>query len=412
MIVSAFNVDASCLVRRHRIYFNGNHYFDSFQSNKRRLFITTTTTTTSIKTRNTNDNDEDISKTTLQYQQQQQQQEHTTSPSSRSTSILSPPNQRAVILNNHLQALGRQGLPSLDIKYIHDSNKTTTTYTKNDEYATGIMTAALESLKDPTLGYDQRFGKSALKTYRSFVYPKTNQQEEQELDTIQLEAAAGRTARQIDFLIKRHRSHETEWIRHHDGTTTPSKSNNEKQKLIRRFPIVLVLDNLRSALNVGSLYRTAETCACQEVLTCGITPHPGGNGSDKLRKSALGAEHIVPTQHFRTTQQALQYVRSQHPEMNIVAMETTAKSRLYTEVDYTKYYNDNGGGIALLLGNEVTGVDTELLASMSNNDHIPNTSFVDDIVELPTFGEKNSLNVAACAPVVIYEILRQWKAAT
>jgi tRNA G18 (ribose-2'-O)-methylase SpoU len=98
--------------------------------------------------------------------------------------------------------------------------------------------------------------------------------------------------------------------------------------------------------------------------------------------------------------------------MNIVAMETTAKSRLYTDVDYTKYHNDNGGGIALLLGNEVTGVDTELLASMANDDGIRNTSLVDDIVELPTFGEKNSLNVAACAPVVIYEILRQWKATT
>ena len=185
--------------------------------------------------------------------------------------------------------------------------------------------------------------------------------------------------------------------------------------MVQRFPIILVLDNLRSALNVGSLYRTAEASACQEVLTCGITPHPGGNGAEKLRKSALGAEHIVPTQHFRTTQHALQYVRSQHPQMNIVAMETTAISRLYTEVDYTKYYDENngGGGVVLVLGNEVTGVDTTLLDSMTDDsNNSPNISLVDDIVELPTFGEKNSLNVAACAPVVIYEILRQWEAAT
>ena len=174
----------------------------------------------------TTENDDDISKMTQQYQQQQQ--EHTMDPSSGSTSlILSPPNQRAVILNKHLHVLlGRQELSSLDFKDENDSSTTTTTNNNNNEYATEIMEAALESLKDPTQGYDQRFGKSALKTYRSFVYPKMNQQkEEQDLDTIQLEAAAGRTARQIEFLIKRHRSHETEWIRHHDGTTTTPPIN-------------------------------------------------------------------------------------------------------------------------------------------------------------------------------------------
>jgi tRNA G18 (ribose-2'-O)-methylase SpoU len=71
------------------------------------------------------------------------------------------------------------------------------------------------------------------------------------------------------------------------------------------------------------------------------------------------------------------------------------------------------GGIALILGNEVTGVDTELLQQRVtiNNDAIQQACLVDQIVELPTFGQKNSLNVAACAPVVLYEILRQWKAA-
>ena len=325
-------------------------------------------------------------------------------PSSSSTTILlSPPNPRAAILNKQLHIIRQQEVPRGPYDDGNNNNNNNNCNVNGETSAgTEIMIAAFQSLKDPTQGYDQRFGKSALKTYLSFVYPKKNPPVHH-LDDVQLEAAAGRCAQQIDFLIKRHRSHETEWIRHHDGTTTTtttsatSENNTHQTKVLRRFPIVLVLDNLRSALNVGSLYRTAETCACEEVITCGITPHPNGNGAEKLRKSALGAEHLVPTQHFPTTQQALQHIRSHNPQMYIVAMETTARSRMYTSIDYAKCY-DNGGGIALVLGNEVTGVDAELL-----------TTEMDDIVELPTFGEKNSLNVAACAPVVIYEILRQWK---
>ena len=243
------------------------------------------------------------------------------------------------------------------------------------------MEAALQSLQHPEDGYDQRFGKPALKAYRSYVFPKKPSEDEDA-------AAAMRCARQIDFLVKRHQSHETEWIRHHD-----SPSHEEKET--KTFPMVLVLDNLRSALNVGSLYRTAETTACQQVLTCGITPHPNGAGSDKIRKSALGSERMVSTQHFATTAHALHYIRHAHPEMQIVALETTAKSRAYSTVDFASFQHR---GVAIILGNEVTGVDTELLQQ------------VDDIVELPTFGKKNSLNVAACAPVVMYEILRQWNA--
>jgi tRNA G18 (ribose-2'-O)-methylase SpoU len=71
-------------------------------------------------------------------------------------------------------------------------------------------------------------------------------------------------------------------------------------------------------------------------------------------------------------------------------METTETAKLYTQVDFV------GKKIALILGNEVTGVDTEIMSD------------IDGIVEIPTFGAKNSLNVASCTPVVLYEIIRQW----
>lgn len=132
----------------------------------------------------------------------------------------------------------------------------------------------------------------------------------------------------------------------------------------------------------------------------------------------------MSTRHFATTRDALLHLRKANPGMAILAMETTGRSKTYSEVDYRRYYyrrsddhdgeeettdrNDRNstGGIALILGNEVTGVDTDLFGSYDSDD----APLVDDVVELPTYGRKNSLNVAACAPVVIYEVLRQWNA--
>jgi hypothetical protein len=140
--------------------------------------------------------------------------------------------------------------------------------------ADGVHHAALRSIEDPTSGYDSDFGKSAIRTYRAFLYPKNKDELE---DALMLKVSAGRSARQIDFLIKRHLSHQTEWVRHHDTI-------RDRREV---FPLILILDNLRSAFNVGSLYRTADAAGCQAVLTCGITPHPNGSGADKLTKSAI-----------------------------------------------------------------------------------------------------------------------------
>jgi 23S rRNA (guanosine2251-2'-O)-methyltransferase len=185
-----------------------------------------------------------------------------------------------------------------------------------------------------------------------------------------------------------------------------------------RFPLLLVLDNLRSAFNVGSIFRTADACGVCLVITTGITPHPHGNGADKVSKAALGADTVVPSLHFTTTKQGLEYLRQFYPQVAHVALETTSRSRPYTDISYPGGVNSSNTlvhhfnsqnflreeekqvfcepGTALILGNEVSGVDTELLESM------------DFIVEIPMYGVKNSLNVASCAPVVLYEILRQW----
>ena len=245
-----------------------------------------------------------------------------------------------------------------------------------------LASAAHKSLTT-TEGYDPEYGKSAIRAYRTYLkYPPSNPNED-------VTVAATRTARQIDFLVKRHKSQMAEWIRHLDADDEESK---KKRKV---FPLSLILDNVRSAFNVGSIFRTADACGCTEVITTGITPHPGGSGREKLSKCALGADAAVPTRHFATTEEAIKALREEGSAM-LVGMETTDRSQLYTSKKI--YYQQEGKGTFLILGNEVSGVDTEIM------------DMLDIIVEIPMFGAKNSLNIAASAPIVMYEVLRQWGA--
>jgi 23S rRNA (guanosine2251-2'-O)-methyltransferase len=244
--------------------------------------------------------------------------------------------------------------------------------------ATALHEAAVQSIQNPTQGYNNSYGKPAIRCYRSFIYPKSD---EFTTDPIQQAAFASRCARQVDFLIKRHKSAQSDLIRHVDTSTERTV-----------YPLILVLDNVRSALNVGSLFRTADATGCTMVVTVGITPHPLGSGADKLAKSALGAEHCVPSKHFDLVTDVLQYLRETYPDYTLVGMETTHFSQDYTQLEYSRR------GVVLFLGNEVTGVDTEILPLLNQ------------VVEIPMHGLKNSLNIAACAPVVLYEILRQWGA--
>lgn len=259
------------------------------------------------------------------------------------------------------------------------------------------LSDAVQKAMTTMAGNDPYYGKSAIKAYRTFVFPRPSKVKAAREEDV--EVAASRCARQIDFLAKRNRSHEAEWVRHHDAEENEAKSKNRKL-----FPLVVMLDNVRSAFNVGSIFRTADACGCSMVITTGITPSPTGSGREKLSKSALQADKVVPSKHFATTKQAIEYLRTEHPGFCLIGMETTEWSKCYTDETYPGQDNftENGKmpdlGTVLVLGNEVTGVDTEVMP------------LLDKIVEIPMFGKKNSLNIAACAPVVMYEILRQWGA--
>ena len=159
----------------------------------------------------------------------------------------------------------------------------------------------------------------------------------------------------------------------------------EEYRRLPKNPVHLVLDRLRSAFNVGSIFRTAETARAAEVITCGYTAHPP---HPKLEKTALGTLEYVPTRHFEHTLDAVRSLRD--TGVRLVALETTSGSLPYASVSYPQ-------PVALVLGNEALGVGREVLDAC------------DDVVEVPMYGYKNSMNVACACAVVVFEILRQWQ---
>ena len=151
-----------------------------------------------------------------------------------------------------------------------------------------------------------------------------------------------------------------------------------------RLPVVLVLDRLRSAYNVGNLFRLAEAVQAERLVACGYTacpPHP------KLVKTARGCDLLVPCEHQESAAEAVQKLRREGYAVYVV--ETVAGARAVWDVPLRF-------PAAFVFGNEALGVTPAALGGG------------DAVVALPCFGVKNSINVANCAAVVLYEAVRQW----
>ena len=151
----------------------------------------------------------------------------------------------------------------------------------------------------------------------------------------------------------------------------------------RRHAIVLILDRLRSAYNVGNLFRLAEVAGLDGIYTCGYTatpPHP------KLAKSARGCDELVPCTHFADSASAI--AAAQAEGRMVVAIETVAGAPDIWDLELRM-------PLALVLGNEALGIDEGALHAC------------DAVARLPVFGSKNSLNVANCATAVVYDIVRR-----
>ena len=164
-------------------------------------------------------------------------------------------------------------------------------------------------------------------------------------------------------------------------------SVRDRQEPVRSaaLPVTLVLDRLRSAHNVGNIFRLAEAVGAERIITCGYTatpPHP------KLAKTARGCDRLVPCESCQSAAAAVQTLRA--AGYWVCALETAVGVAAVWDVPFRF-------PAALVLGNEALGVSVEALAQC------------DAVACLPALGVKNSINVGNCAAVALYEAWRQWR---
>lgn len=159
------------------------------------------------------------------------------------------------------------------------------------------------------------------------------------------------------------------------------------QKALPKVPLFLVLHNLRSAFNVGAIFRTAECFGVQKIYLCGYTPLPT---QDKLAKTAMGTESLIEWEEVPKITELLPRLRTELAT-HIVALETTSHA-----VSIESPFPPEGP-TALVLGNERFGLDPEVL------------SLCAEVRKIPLRGQKNSLNVGIATAIATYEFCRQWQ---
>ena len=150
-----------------------------------------------------------------------------------------------------------------------------------------------------------------------------------------------------------------------------------------KTPIIVVLDNVRSLNNIGSVFRTADAFLIEAVYLCGITATPP---NAEIHKTALGAENSVAWKYFKTTTEAINDLHQNN--YKVTAIEQ-AEEKIFLD----KFLPAKNEKLALIFGNEVKGVDTEVM------------QLVDSCVEIPQFGTKHSLNISVSVGVVLWDLV-------
>jgi len=162
------------------------------------------------------------------------------------------------------------------------------------------------------------------------------------------------------------------------------KTSEEVQKS-EKSPVIIVLDNVRSQSNVGSIFRTADAFLIEALYLCGITGKPP---SREIQKTALGATESVRWKYFQRTSDAIQELHE--TGYIIVAVEQAEGS-----VELQDFKPDKDKKYALIFGHEVNGVDQKIL------------DLCDRCIEIPQFGMKHSFNIAVSAGIVLWEMSRR-----
>ena len=159
----------------------------------------------------------------------------------------------------------------------------------------------------------------------------------------------------------------------------------EEYKQVKKIPVVIVLDNIRSLNNVGSIFRTCDAFKIQSIYLCGITGKPPHK---EIHKTALGATDSVPWQYFEDTGEALGELKTNNYKiLGVEQVEGSSSLCSYALDKQTKY--------AIVFGHEVKGVQQSVV------------DLCDECIEIPQYGTKHSLNISISAGIVIWEFFRQ-----
>lgn len=157
-------------------------------------------------------------------------------------------------------------------------------------------------------------------------------------------------------------------------------------KQSEKLPVVLVLDNIRSLNNVGSAFRTADSFLLENLYLCGVTGTPP---NAEIEKTALGATESVNWKHFKTTIDAVNELKKNG--YRVYAVEQVKNS-----THLQNFKTKNGEKIALVFGNEVYGVEQDVIY------------VCDGSIEIPQLGTKHSLNISVSIGIVVWEVAKSY----
>lgn len=164
-----------------------------------------------------------------------------------------------------------------------------------------------------------------------------------------------------------------------------NRVSEEEFKTQKKNPIIVILNDIRSLNNIGSFFRTSDAFNVEKIYLCGITATPPHR---EIQKTALGATETVSWEHKNSILELVNELKEQG--VKIASVEQAEKTTFLQDVPNLEYEK-----IALIFGNEVDGVDQDVIDAS------------DFIIEIPQFGTKHSLNVSVCAGVVLWEFAKR-----
>lgn len=159
------------------------------------------------------------------------------------------------------------------------------------------------------------------------------------------------------------------------------RSTLETLSKVKKLPVYVLLDSIRSNYNVGSIFRTSDGVMIEKLYLCGYTPHPP---KKEILKTALGSTDSVKWEYIQNPKEII--IKLKNEGVKICALELTSKSKQYYEISERDF------PLCLIVGNEITGVSQELIDQC------------DFSVEIPQYGIKQSLNVAVAYGIAIFEL--------